>query len=223
MTTPTALIVIGAGGFGPEIVWAAQNTNGVEPTFRLVGFCDDAPDKAGGELAGLPILGSPEDAARRLPDVPGFVCAIGNNKSRAAVVRRALALGWRPLTVIDPSVIVGPRVIVGLGTYVGAGSILSPNARLGNHVIINHHCSVGHDSVLDDFVQVSPGGRVSGGCHLEEGATLGSNAVVAPRCRVGKYATVGAASFALRDVAPRTTVIGTPARVAARQDGESGR
>jgi len=211
------LVIIGAGGFGPEVAWAAGNANAGQPRHDLVGFCDDDPAKAGGRAADLPVLGSVEEAARTLSGHPRFICAIGNNAVRAKVVARAMAVGWAPATVIDPSVIVAPGVVVGEGTYVGAGSILSPNARLGNHVLINHHCSIGHDSRLEDYVSVQPGGRISGGCVLAEGASVSSNGVVAPGRRVGRYATVGAASFAVRDVPDGHTVIGTPARAIARK------
>jgi len=217
MSGRTPLVILGAGGFGPEVAWAARNANSVSPQHALVGFCDDDPTKAGGRTADLPVLGAPEDAAQALAERPRFICAIGNNAIRAKVVARALALGWTPTTVIDPSVIVAPGVVVGDGTYVGAGSILSPNARIGNYVLINHHCSIGHDSRLDDYVSVQPGGRISGGCHLAEGASVASNGVVAPGRRVGRYATVGAASFAIRDVPDGHTVIGTPARAIAKK------
>jgi sugar O-acyltransferase (sialic acid O-acetyltransferase NeuD family) len=213
----TPLVILGAGGFGPEVAWAARNANTVFPHHELIGFCDDDPAKAGSSVADLPVLGSPEAAAKTLPAPPRFICAVGSNAGRAKLVARARALGWLPATVIDPSVIVAPGVVVGDGTYVGAGSILSPNARLGNYVLINHHCSIGHDSTLDDYVSVQPGGRISGGCHLAEGASVSSNGVVAPGRRVGRYATVGAASFAVRDVPDGHTVIGTPARAIARK------
>jgi sugar O-acyltransferase (sialic acid O-acetyltransferase NeuD family) len=213
MSRPILFVVVGAGGLGQEVVWAARNVNEVKLTYEILGFCDDDPAKKGTTYYGCRVAGTPEELDRGLEVKPRFLCAIGENATRAAVVARLKALGWSAASVIDPSVIVGDGVKVDLGTYVGAGSILSPNARVGSHVIINHHCSIGHDSVLDDFVQVSPGGRVSGGCHLVEGATLGSNAVVAPGRSVGRYSTLGACSFALVDVPDHVMALGNPARV----------
>ena len=217
MTQRRKLIVVGAGGFGQEVIWAARNFNAVHPTYDILGYCDDDPARKGQMIYGCPVLGTPEDVDAALSDKPCFVCAIGSNAERSQVVQRVLSLGWIPITIIDPSVIVAEGVVVGDGTYVGAGSILSPYARVGNHVIINHNCSIGHDSVLGDFVQVSPGGRVSGGSVLKEGANLSSNAVVAPGKTVGRYATLGACSFALTDIPDGATAIGIPARVTMRR------
>jgi acetyltransferase EpsM len=69
---------------------------------------------------------------------------------------------------------------------------------------------------LDDFVQISPGGRVYGSCRVKEGASLGSNAVIAPGITVGRFATLGASSFAMTDITDDVTAIGTPARVVLR-------
>lgn len=213
MTQRKKLVVVGAGGFGQEIIWAVRNFNAVHPTYDILGYCDDDPAKKGQEIYGYPVFGTPDDVEKTQLEKPCFVCAIGDNLARARVVQRVLALGWVPVTIIDPSVIVAEHVVVGDGTYVGAGSILSPYAHIGNHIIINHGCSIGHNSVLEDFVQVSPGGRVSGGSVLREGAALGSNAVVAPGKVVGRYAVLGACSFAFMDIPNDATAIGVPARV----------
>ena len=212
MNDRKTLVVMGAGGFGPEVVWAAGQVNAVQPTFDIVGYCDDEGSKKGGAIDGLPILGRPEEAPVPAGGIH-FVCAIGSNSVRAKIVPRLLALGWKPATVIDPSVMVAPGVTVGEGTYVGAGCILAPHAAVGRHVIVNHHCSIGHNSTLEDYVQVSPGGRVSGACVLKEGAYLGSNAVVAQGKSLGRYAKLGACSFAVSNIPDGATAIGIPARV----------
>ena len=216
------LIILGAGGFGQEIIWAVRNMNAVRPQYEVVGYCDDDPAKKGLEIYRTSVLGSPEEVDKAFDEKPNFLCAVGNNLKRAHVVERVLALGWVPAIVIDPSVIVAEGVTVGEGTYVGAGSILSPYAQIGRHVIINHHCSIGHNSVLEDFVQVSPGGRVSGSCRIKAGASLGSNAVVAPGKVIGHRAILGACSLAMTDIADDVTAVGTPARVVMRHKREKG-
>ena len=217
MTTRLKLMVIGAGGFGQEVIWAAKCFNCIHPMYDIVGYCDDDPTKRGRTVYGYPVLGALEEVDRELSPKPAFVCAVGRNADRKKVVGRALALGWVPVTIIDPTVVVAEGVTVGGGSYVGAGSILSPEARIGSHVIINHACSIGHNSVLEDFVQVSPGGRVSGACRLKEGSMLASNAVLAPGVTLGAFSTLGACSFAMRDIDDHVTAVGNPARIIARR------
>jgi serine acetyltransferase len=97
---------------------------------------------------------------------------------------------------------------------VGIGSVVSTGARLGAGVIVNHHVCVGHDVAVDNFAQLCPGVNVSGGCEIGEGALLGTNAGTIPLKRVGAWATVGAGTTALRDVADGASMV----RLAARTD-----
>jgi acetyltransferase-like isoleucine patch superfamily enzyme len=102
--------------------------------------------------------------------------------------------------------------MIGAGTYIAPGCVVCPRAHVGNHVVINTHVSVGHDSVLEDYSQICPGARISGGCRIGKYAFLGSNASLTPGVAVGCGAVVGANSHAVRTVAPGVTVIGCPAR-----------
>lgn len=116
--------------------------------------------------------------------------------------------------LIHPSVILMDQkgLQIGRGCIISAGSILTSNISIGDFVVINLHCSIGHDCILEDFVSLMPGARLSGGVHLEEGVYLGTNAVVLPNIRIGKNAVVGAGAVVTQDVAPNTTVVGIPAK-----------
>ncbi len=208
------LIVVGSGGFSKDVVWTIQNANAARATYTLLGFCDDDPTKQGQTIMGYPVLGAPEAVAATLGDPPCFICSIGDNAARQRVVTRVLDLGWTPATIIDPSVMIAEEVEIGQGTYIGPRAILSPKARIGNYVLINNHTTIGHDCILEDFAQVSPGGRVSGFSVLKEGALLGANAVIAQGRTLGRFATLGASSFAMLNVPDGATAIGVPARVA---------
>lgn len=203
-------VVYGAGGLGKEVVWAWSRG---KQEHRCIGFCDDDPSKKGQKLYGLPIIGGLEDVIAEQDGHPaGLICAIGRNDHRERCVGRALGMGFQPITIVDPSVILADDVQLGEGTFVSVGSLLAPTCQVGNHVIINTMVSVGHDSVTEDFAQLSPGARISGNARLRKGCLVASNGVVAPGVEVGEFAVVGAASFALRKVPAGQTVLGNPAK-----------
>ena len=199
------LVIIGASGFGREVAWIVERINGVSPSFELLGFCDDAEDKRTGLCGPYPLLGRVEEAAKSGAEL--FFCAIGNNRARQAGTARALAAGLKPVTVMDPSAVVAPGAVIGAGCYVGIGSVVSVGTRLGSGVLVNLPVCGGHDVVVDDFAQLCPGVCVSGGCMIGEGALLGTNAGTIPLKRIGAWATVGAGTTALRDVADGTSVV----------------
>jgi len=196
-----SLILIGASGFGREVLWVCRRAG-----LAVVGFCDDAADKQSGTFAGLPLLGAIEQAAVRFGAGTAFHCAVGNNRDRQRLAGRALAAGWSPVTVVDPSAIVAPDVGVGEGTFVGPLTVVSCCVRVGRFVLINQQTSIGHDSQLGDFSQVCPGACVSGQCGIGTGAILGSNAVLLPARSMGNWSVLGANALGLSDIDDEATV-----------------
>jgi len=212
-------LIAGGGGLGTEYVWIAEAMNaagresaGWRP-WQLLGYTDDAPEKRGQMVGGYLVHGDVEQAAAKFQGQEiYFAAAIGDNAARQSVVRRADAFRWRPAALIHPSVIMAPDATVGGGSYIAPGCVVCPRAQVGEHVIINVHVSVGHDSILEDYSQVCPGARISGGCHLGKLAFVGSNGSLTPGIKVGEGAVVGANSHAVRNVPRGATVIGCPAR-----------
>lgn len=200
------IVIAGASGFGKEVAWIVERINAVRPTFELVGFCDDAADKAEGMCGGYPLLGPVEAALERFGPL-GVFCAVGNNRARRDLTRRAVALGFEPVTLADPAAQIAPNVSLGKGCYIGIGCVVSVGTRIGDGALINHQVCVGHDVAVGDFAQLCPGACVSGGCFIGEGALLGSCAGVIPLRKIGAWATVGAGTMALRDVADGATLV----------------
>lgn len=208
-----SLLIFGAGGHGSEVLWLINNINQVEPRYRVLGFCDDCETLKGGTFCEVPILGRPEDLDPQLAEKPYFFAAVGENRIRKRVVERMEALGWQPVTLIDPSAVVSDSSQIGAGTYVGVASNISPNAQIGRYAIVHNQSSVGHDISMQDFSQVAPGGRLLGHARLEMGAYVGSNAVVYPGKTLGASAVLAACSFALKDIPANSTAMGVPAKL----------
>jgi sugar O-acyltransferase (sialic acid O-acetyltransferase NeuD family) len=200
------IVLIGAGGFGREAAWVVARINAVTPRFELLGFCDDAAEKREGVCGTHSLLGTLAQVTARFGSV-GFFCAIGNNHTRREVTRCARAAGHEPVTLVDPAAMIAPDAVIGVGSYVGIRSVISVGVRLGEGVLVNHQVCVGHDARVADFAQLCPGVCVSGGCEIGEGALLGTLSGTIPLKRVGAWATVGAGSVVLRDVADNTTVV----------------
>lgn len=214
------LIIVGAGGLGTEFTWVAEEMNAAAdrdgaayPPWQILGYSDDASEKRGKLLGRYLVHGTIQETAGKFAgqDV-AFAVAVGDNYTREKLAHAAEAAGWRPASLVHPSVILADDARIGAGTYIAPGCVVCPGAQVGNHVIINTHVSVGHDSVLEDYAQICPGARISGGCRIGKQAFLGSNASLTPGVAVGCGAVVGANSHAVRTVPPAVTVVGCPAR-----------
>jgi UDP-perosamine 4-acetyltransferase len=207
MTGAGRAAVLGAGGHGKVVIATLQAAG-----WWVAAAYDDAEERWGGELLGVPIRG-PLDAAAA-SEVDGAVVAVGDNRARKSLAER-FDLPW--IAVVHPAAVVHPSVELGPGTVVFAGAAIQPDTRIGRHAIVNTGASVDHDCRLGDFVHVAPGARLAGGVTLEEGAFLGIGSAAVPGLTVGAWATVGAGSAAIRPVPAGATVVGVPARVVRRR------
>ena len=212
------LVIAGAGGAGIEALWVARrmNANASSPIWEIVGFLDDNPEVTGVIVDDVPIIGTVAQFMKQPFGVEcSFHVAIGSNRHRQRIAEIIEQVGVRPATLIDPTAIISPSALIGEGSYIAPSVFIGPHAKLGRHVLVNVGGSVGHDSEVHDFAQLCPGARVSGKAALGIGSFIGSNGVVAPGVRFGEWTTLGAASFAPRDLPSSVTAVGVPAKILA--------
>ena len=203
MTTP--LVIVGAGGFGREVldVGEAVNAQARVPVWGFLGFIDDgSPDTLGRG----PVIGGIE----ALSDLDTHVLvAIGDPSTRAEIVTR---LSHPAATVVHPSATIGRDCVLAPGTIVCAGVRITTNVRLGQHVHLNLNATVGHDAVIGSFSTAYPGVNISGSVTAGERVSLGTNASVLQGVRLGEEVTVGAGAVVVGDVPAGVTAKGVPAR-----------
>jgi sugar O-acyltransferase (sialic acid O-acetyltransferase NeuD family) len=208
----TDLVILGAGGFAREVWWLAEEVNQDARSWNILGFVDEAPGAEGRVLCDLPVLGGFAWFEGR-PEKPFVICGAGSNRVRRHFVDKTRALGLSHATLVHPSVRKSRFVEIGTGSVICAGVVLTTQIRIGIHVNLNLGCTIGHDAVLEDFCNLSPGVHLSGGAHLEEGVDVGTGAVVLPGKRVGRDSVLGAGAVVTADVPPRSVAVGVPARV----------
>lgn len=204
-----SFLIYGAGGHGRVVLDAALSAG---LGSRILGFLDDGLP-AGTDVHGYRVLGKGSDfIARRVP-ATSLVLAIGDNQGRHAIaVQLATVHGLEYVRIVHASAVLSPSAQVEPGAMVLPLAVMNADARLGPHAILNTGAIAEHDVVVGAFAHVAPGARLGGGAVVEEGALIGTGAVILPGVRVGKWARVGAGAVVVRDVPPRVTVVGVPAR-----------
>lgn len=214
MTVTRSLVIIGAGGFGREVVDVVDAINAAAPTFELLGFLDDG-DVQHDLLAriGVPLLGD----TRMITELDAeYVIGIGSPDPRRRIDSWARDCGPRAAVLRHPAASVGRDVSIGDGCIIAAGARLTTHIALGRHVHINLNCTVGHDTIIEDHATLFGGAVVGGGCVIEAGATIGSGAVIVPGVRIGRDATVGAGALVVRDVVSGDIVVAPASRPSLR-------
>jgi len=199
------LFIVGAGGFGREAVWTVERINAAsqQPLWKVIGFADDAPEKASGNFEGYPMLGSVEKASKDHPGASVFI-AIGDNAIRRKIYAELRGHDFPAL--IDPSAQVSPTTEFKHGTFIAVQAVVSVGTEIGKFVIINARAGIGHDSSVGDFANIAPGVSLSGHTTVGSDAFMGTNSCTAPGMTVGEGAKVACGTPVLRNVAPHTTL-----------------
>jgi len=176
-----------------------------------------------GAIVGKPVaLGPRSTAAGGRQDA--LVLDDGATVCAGAVLVAGASIG--PDAVVGDQAHVRERALVGPGSVIGRGSAVDNDVTVGERVRVQTGCYLTAFSTVEDDVFVAPGVTLTndhtmgrhGPDHRLRGATLrracrvGGGAVLVPGVEVGEEAYVAAGAVVIGDVAPRSVVMGVPAR-----------
>jgi acetyltransferase-like isoleucine patch superfamily enzyme len=170
-----------------------------------------------------PSLG-PRSTARREP-LPATEIGAGTVVSTQAIVFAGSRIGAG--CILGDQSCVRERVEIGDDVVVGRGSLVENDTTIGRGTRIQADAYITAYSTLEEDVFVAPCvvttnddfmGRTERrkalmrGPTLRRGARVGGGAVLCPGVEIGEEGFVGAGAVVTKDVAPRTVVVGNPAR-----------
>ncbi|MCB1886729.1 MAG: hypothetical protein KDH20_03880 [Rhodocyclaceae bacterium] len=203
------LFIIGAGGFGREVLDTVVQFNAVTPTYRVRGFIDDTMP-AGTVVNGVAVAGDIAHLAS-LPDTPHALLAIADPVAKRRIVE-ATRHRVHFETLIHPTCLVSPFAHIGAGAIIQGYSLVAANARVGEHVTINAHSGVGHDAVVGPFCSIMSFCDLAGGSSVGELTFAGSGVKVLPKIRVADASFLCGGAIIMKDVPTSAKMIGNPAR-----------
>lgn len=205
-----ALLVYGSGGHGKVVADAAQSAG-----WRVIGFVDDSPAKAGATVLGLPVCAIGFDAAvtRCREHDASVVVALGDNRVRQRVFDSLCKAGIDVATVVHRAAVIAPSVAIGAGTVIFAGAVVNPCSQIGRNAIINTGATIDHDNVIGNHAHVAPGAHTGGTVVIGEGAMIGVGAALRNNVTVGEWSIVGVGAAVVSSIPAHVVAYGTPARV----------
>lgn len=203
------LVIVGAGGFGREVLQYAQDCIGRGDAFHIRGFIDDNPRA----------LTDLEDSAWSIGTVDDYepssddqvVVAIGEPEARCRAADRLASRGAKFMTLRHPLSYVAASAELAEGCILAPFSFVGPGAQLMSHVVLNTYASAGHDARIGECAVLSPYSAVNGAVQVGKGTLFGSGAVAVVGARIGKHAKVAAGSIVYGDVPDFSLAVGNPA------------
>jgi sugar O-acyltransferase (sialic acid O-acetyltransferase NeuD family) len=186
--------------------------NRQEPTWDLLGFLDDAPERRQGDCEGHPVLGGRELLAGLVAEGVWVFSNVVSHWSKAKAIAELLAShGCQVPSLIHPALDMA-YVQIGKGCLISEACAVGSQTVIGDYVTVRLHSVLSHDVTVGDYTLVGPGVTVAGKSRLGTACFIGAGATILPEISIGDYAMVGAGAVVTREVAPGTTVVGVPAR-----------
>jgi len=129
----------------------------------------------------------------------------------------------------------GKNVRIWHFAYVGDNTEIEDNVKIGSLAHVDYNVKIGENTMIEGLVYIPPLSRIGKnvfigpaaaltndpyppskkmiGVVIEDGAIIGSRAVIKAGVTIGKNSVVAMGAVVTKDVPPNTVVIGIPAKV----------
>jgi sugar O-acyltransferase (sialic acid O-acetyltransferase NeuD family) len=195
---PTPLVIFGAGSLGRlAYAYFARDTHH-EPIACTV----EGEHLASARLDGLPNVPFEEVEAHYPPTECSLFVAVGYtdvNKRRAAIVARALELGYRLPTLVSSRAHRWDDLRIGRNCIVFDGVVIEPNVEIGDGVVAWSGSQISHDSSIGDHCFLGPNAVVLGNVSIGARTFVGGNATIRDGITVAEDCVIGAGALVTKD------------------------
>lgn len=211
MTALKNLYLVGAGGFGREVLNHIQTTHELYGArWNIKGFLDDTDDPLHGKICDYGVVGTIRGYTPTPDDV--LLMCISDPQAKRELVPFLKNKGAMFDSFISPAVTsLGRHNRIGEGAILFAGFGMSVNVRVGDFATLLS-CELAHDVTVGDYCTILGHAALLGNVSVGDGVFIGDSAKIAPNVQIGDNAYVCMGSIVLKNVPAGAKVLGNPAR-----------
>jgi len=203
------IIIVGASGFGRELLQMIKDINKVESKWIIKGFIDDDLTALENYECDYKILGKISEWQPSENEV--FALGIANPVTKEKIANSLLSRNAVFESIIHPRAFIDSFNKVGIGIVMYPGSRIGVNAVVGDYVTLLSS-GIGHDACVGDFTTISSYCGISGKVKIGKKVFISSHCVIIPSKKIGDNAFIGAGSIVINNVKPGAKVFGNPAK-----------
>lgn len=203
------IIIVGASGFGREVLKYIEDINEANHQWDIKGFIDDNLYALEGVSCDYAVIGTIEEWQPKKNEV--FVCALAFPETKKRIVTLLKNKGAIFITLIHPTVTINKHSHIGEGCVLSPNCVVSDNAYIGDFATILGS-GIAHDAYIGDYSTLSGRCAINGHVKVGEMVYMGCGVLVAPSKKIGDKAIVGIGSVVVTNVKAGTKVFGNPAK-----------
>lgn len=203
------IIIIGAGGFGRELLLWIKDINKVKPTWEIAGFIDDNIHALDGVECDYGIIGTIKEWIPKEDEVFALAVAEPHTKEKIAAFMKSKGAVFA--TIIHPMAIITQYSHYGEGFIMFPYSKLSCNSTVGDFVTLLSS-PIGHDTEIGDYTTISGNCNIVRNVKIGKYVFLAAGVCIAQDVHIGDGAYLGLGCVVLKDVNPGAKMFGNPAR-----------
>ena len=204
------IIIVGAGGYGRELLQWIKDINENEPTWTIAGFIDDNLKVLDEYECDYGVIGTINDWQPKDDEV--FALALGKPATKEKIVAMMKEKGAVFTNVIHPTVTLTKFSRYGEGLVMFPYSKLSVNSGVGDFVTILSS-GIGHDVYIGDFSTISGMCTILPNVKIGKRVFLAANVAIAYDVCIGDDAYLGMGSIVMKDVDAANRTFANPARI----------
>lgn len=210
------MVVIGAGGFAKELlqVLLSEKYDFNEKNLFFYDDVNNLPKKKFFDK--FKILTSISEVQEIFKNVsPDFCIGVGMSKIRYQLCQKFENIGGTVKSIISQNSSLGIfDISIREGVTIMSEVTISNAVKIGKCSLINVNVMIGHDTVVGDFCDVSPGIIITGHCKMGDFVEVGSGVILLPGIKIGSNCIISAGSVISQDIPDNSKVVGTiPSRV----------
>ena len=207
--------VYGASGLGREVYIVAKKINQIDHKWERIIYIDD--NESITDVLGVPSY--PFIKAMELyPDLEVSI-AIGEPSTRERVYNKVKKSNVKLATLIHPGVYIDDSSTIGEGVTICEGVTTTSCVVLEDNVYIQPHAVIGHDIHIGKHSVVGSNSEIGGANIIGERVFIGFMVGTLQGLTIGDDVEISAGSIVFRDIEPAMIVMGNPARVIRRNEG----